>query len=74
MGAAHEGKSPLIGLGKIDERNCALIYLKKKKKSILWSLMLTNHTHFLPQDITTESSCVCFHQSFFTGCFYFIFP
>lgn len=62
MGAAHEGKHPLIGLGKNDERNFALVYLKKRKKerSILWSLMLTNQTHFLPQDITTESSCVFF--------------
>lgn len=66
MGAAHEGKHPLIGLGKNDERNFALIYLKKRKKYSLVSDVNQSNTLFT----TRYNNKV----PVFFFCFFFINP
>lgn len=60
MGAAHEGKHPLIGLGKNDERNFALVYLKKRKKYSLVSDVNQSNTFFTTRYNNRKFLCFFF--------------
>lgn len=75
MGAAHEGKHPLIGLGKNDERNFALIYLKKRKKYSLVSDVNQSNTLFTTRyNNKVPVFCFVFSSILLHRLFLFYFP